>query len=1399
MLAVGNRSQSHIKKNLSVSSANCFKFMKSTAMRKTRIFSAVLSLFLLVPASIIWAQTVTQQKGLTTTVFNLPQGIIKVYLPDDIRPGDIISGSFVLEPSGGTEKQRQRSLDDLLKTKLKIGEPVTVSETIQPLSQRYQVGSVASPLERITISSQCNISLIDGSNKMITSAIELRPVQPETISPSSGCIWPSHALTGSPVPVKGSFDGDLGTTRCTIGTQPATILAESPRACVVSFPETAKGSQTTQIRENGQEPCTRQIAGVDLQVTTGRLNLRKGENTFIDVKVTGLQNLPDKAILTITNMTPNVVTMTNGNLQVIPIWPPADSAGGTFSVLCPAVSNSTGNFSVNINLDLPQPGATLTAAEDCPPGYKRLSCQCNATVAITKSGNSLKAVPKAECKGQYGVGINTFPVCSVLSVVYGWSVQSGQENVELVGKKNGSEITIRPKNKKGYSVCVTMTVTCIDGTVCTSTDCYTEPAEEITPPTTTSSRCRCSASCTIIVGAKAGGGISYSANVTAACTGTYGSGNTRSVCAVGPIVYSWKIGDGGKDVAAIDGKSDGKDVKVKLKKKGAYTLYLSGTVTCSDGTVCEFVCNVEVPFIPDTGEKICLPNVTEKADPKMVGGLKNKQTVVSSTSTIYRDDFIALEAAGSDIDLVTFICNPQAPCPDSRSEKTIPVAGKVRFEWTITGGEGRFVKLGCGAEDEKSDKGEHVIFQPPYVPLPVKNADTVFTTIISLSIIDDGSPVTDETVTKIITIKTTRRKSLPDKYIVDITGGGADRPSAPVTPSVDGTCKLVGPTWNPGNDLAVPEIQLPGIADADKMVLGQWIVLKTQDQADPDPIIFNCTSANCTSAGGGKVYPDIIIWEWSIVSGGGDFILGKNGQYVIYQTPMEMPKGKDVIEVKIRLKVMNPSGAGARKDPDKSSEIFTLKIYQPGVKLSHPDLTWLPEENNTLELKSELMYKDGDWRPALSHMCRIHYFELMNVSEEKGICLNAPVSKDADQCRDLQMINESGNEAFDDTKGAGKCTAKDIYQQARTKHPEKIYTITVHSRDFGAYGFLRSFANVNKKTSLEGKPVYVSVPVKRTDVTHPQRRQKKTEYADNRVTIPHDIDENRIADGGWTAFGNAVMPDPADNKLDEDGDPAGDAFKGDGITTYEEYRGFKVSTKDVVIHQRTNYEVKDIFIRNEGSLPVTLYQDVSALDVHEITEAQYNGDDKRYINFNFNPVTHLKFEQRGLHLIDKGTHSSLLGIAYSPTGHPTIPNFEEQIRIYTGKIRSVVDRVNKGVADKDKISYADKLAAVVAHELLHGNNVCHHGEGNPESESSFDLINGLRSGNIDCVMRYDNVGTALSKIPEKPGTGLCTSATGTGYNASGQRFGNAADKRGNCKGQIRISAAAGMPKSCGNR
>jgi len=1361
--------------------------MQSTAMRKSKTFSAVLTLFLLVPASITWAQTITTQKGLTTAIFTTSGGTVKIYLPDDIRPGDVISGSFVLEPSGTNKKQVDRNLAELKKSHI-ILDGNDIDLAVSSASFHLTMSD--------RIQAQTSFELVCTTVDQKTSKLII-PNSGDTVIDRSlpGCSLPSHALTGSPMSITGPFDGDASNTTCRLNDRLLDILAESPRQCHVQYPQNANGLQLMQVEENGIPACTRQISGVDMQVTTGKLKLRKGESTYIDVKLTGLENLPDKALLTITNITPNVVSMVNGNLQVIPVWPPAEGAGGIFSVHCPAVSNTTGDFLVNINLDLPAPGETVSDPAGYPPGYTSKSCECHASVTITRSGNNVKAETKAECKGQYGVGINTFPSCTVASSTLEWSIQSGQGNVELAGKKDAKEITLRPLNKKGFIVCVTLTVRCIDGTVCKATDCITEPGESPPPPV---NKCACRADCSISESGRQEDTIRYSGTVRAECKGTSGAGITQVACSVRQITYNWQIGDSGKDVAEISGKNDGKDVTVVRKKEGAYNLYLSGTVTCSDGTVCEFSCNTEVPAAPTT-TKDCNLLPEEKMEPAMDGGLNQKYKVTDKQ--VRRDDFIILGAEGEDADMLKWICHPNQPyCPDTRSEKTILLNSRVRFEWNILSGEGSFVKLGCLPARQLSDAGDVVIFQPPVVPLPVKAVDTSLTTTVKLLIIDDNpTQPADATVERIITIITKRRKSVPDFYSLTVNSPAMKPLDKTLPPEVKGSCSATGPDWEALTGISPdhPVIELPGVADNDKMVLGQWLVLQTADTRDEDKVTINCiSSSNCTTAPWRKVFQDAVTWQWT-KNGGGDFITDASRQYIIYQAPTDLPDGKDFVD--IEFKVMVKNAGGKANDRNTAEAKKKIRVYRPGVRLSHPPTDWLPADSNYVDLTSELMYKDGVWKPALAHMCRIHYAELVSVSEEKGVCLNAPVPKEADQCRDLQLMNEAGHEAFDDVKGSGKCTLKEIYQQARTKAPERNYTFRVFSRDFGSYGFLRSFANVNKKTSVDGKPIYISIPVKKADVTHPQGREKKTEYADNRVTIPLDIDENRIADGGWIAFGNVQEKDPADNKGDDDGDPAGDGFRGDGITTYEEYRGFKVSARAGIVHQRTNVEVKDIFIRNENNLPVTLYQDITDLDMHEITALQYNGDDQRYINFNFNPATHLRFEQRGLHLVDKGNHSSLLGIAYSPTGRPTIPNFEEEIRIYSVKVRSAVEKVNKGVEEKDKITYTAKLAGVVAHELLHGNNVCHHGEGDPEQASSFDKVNGLRSGNIDCVMRYDNVGTALSKIPERTGTILCTSAAGTGYNANGQRFGNAATLRGNCKEQIRISAAGGLPKSCGNR
>lgn len=345
-------------------------------MKKNLLLSAVLSLFLLVPASITWAQTISSQKGLTTVVFNVQQGNIKIYLPDDIRPGDIISGSVVAEPAGKNEKQTGTNLTALLNYSFSI------NDTKFPVDNSGKPFQLTIPEGRPT---PCLVTLINAANAAATTVkIPSIPEKEEPVTDTE-CIVPTHALTGVPLPIKGSFDGNSSNTQCSINNNPLDILAESPRQCIVSFPADAAGPHTISTGENGNPACSKQITGIDLSIRAGKLNLMRGEKTYIAVRISHLENLPDTAFLTLTNTSTDVITMTGGNIITVPVPPPADNASTTFDRQFDVQSIKTGGFTVNANLSLPEtvsnPAPVATTLQ--PPPVK------NAKLRLPVSGGDI--------------------------------------------------------------------------------------------------------------------------------------------------------------------------------------------------------------------------------------------------------------------------------------------------------------------------------------------------------------------------------------------------------------------------------------------------------------------------------------------------------------------------------------------------------------------------------------------------------------------------------------------------------------------------------------------------------------------------------------------------------------------------------------------------------------------------------------------------------------------------------------------------------------------------------------------------------------------------------------------------------------------------------------------------
>jgi hypothetical protein len=1082
----------------------------------------------------------------------------------------------------------------------------------------------------------------------------------------------------------------------------------------------------------------------------------------------------------------------------------------------PAVNvliSGSGSFTLKLDVTVTcSDGGTCTASTTHSetvtlPAQK---CECHTSpVSITSTGKqgntwTYSGSAPGTCTGQSGTPPN-LQNCQRQNALYQWSISGNVASI--AGPNDQPTVSVKITGNGPFTLQLNITTVCSDGQRCTNYNSIQDVAKLPEPK-----HCSCNFSVKCQRAADAGGLRKYEGVLQGKCEGVYGPSAPYSPCGVNKVTWHWQI-NSGSNVIEFVGPTDQQTVSVRVKGNGKYAIEVQAFVECNDGTKECGPSNYSECEDSANENKKCSFNMEESFLPQMRGGLSEK---TQKSSKIRRDEFVALIAEGKDYDKVIFTCTPSKDCDplQKQSKREVLLAGKVAFEWEIESGEGNFVKLGFLPKDVKNDVGDRVIFQPPYVPLPKTDQPNTKTTVIRLRIVDETGVgiLHDQNEYDVITITTKRSKGTDeDYYQMNIQSLKWTPPSSATGPNNQNKCEASS-AWVKDEDLQKPSIRLPAVPDNRKMVLGQWMILEAANQNETDELRMACKGTGCGDDGNKKKYPDDIKWTWFIVGNDGKkgtFIGGNEGRYVIYAAPDKLPENTNKLTVSITSKVANTKkddGTAVQfDDGEKTSDPVSFEIFKPGVRLEYPPLDWVPEHGNSVDLKSSLLhFENGEWKEALAHMGRIHFFELLNVSREKGICMNDPVLNKANDCRDLLLNEDDHTEVFTRSGDPSPFSCpnnKDrtnFYLHARSQKPQKEETVTVHSEDFGSYGFLRSFANINKggRDSIKGElPVYEPVPVPDNEVKHPKGRAR-IKYKDNRVTVPRDVDENHIPDGGWLTTGSVRVEDPVDPQKDDDNQPVGDGFKGDGLSNYEEYRGFMVKGQ----HVRTHTTYKDLFIYNPGKLVLETFElaaseeDDNGIETHEINEVEYINNATREVNFNFNPKLHPVAivnkvatpapVQKGLYL-HKGTkRENYLGKTESELGKEELspPNWTKSVNVYADAI--------KDFCKNKKISFNKKLMQVTAHELCHALNVYHHGDNGMNNKHS------LRSGSVRCIMRYDNEDPVVQGLkPERIGDNLCRTTSGNGYNSNDAQFGNCAAKRGRCFFKLRVSGVdASYPK-----
>lgn len=310
-----------------------------------------------------------QQQVRTLQLATLTGEVIDVRVPDDIRPGDQITGSVVVpkDKEGKLSATLQGAVIEVRNEKTSVGDriftfAVPAGLSAIPLLIKDKGGrTIAETTAPVNVP-----TLPTPAPGHPTITAEDMPL-PEL--PTPGTFGPmNYGQPDRPLTVNGNFDGNAQNTQVTVGGQPAEVIAESPRASFVQVPEDLLAGPTTiEVEESGvREEFPFQV--VSLSLTADKTTLLRGESAAVNVTVTGLENLNltrDRFRVDLANLSPSTVRFreTSGNVLTRNITP-ASARTGTFSYSTRVEGIEPGSYTLTATV-------TSSTCTDCWEQYER--------------------------------------------------------------------------------------------------------------------------------------------------------------------------------------------------------------------------------------------------------------------------------------------------------------------------------------------------------------------------------------------------------------------------------------------------------------------------------------------------------------------------------------------------------------------------------------------------------------------------------------------------------------------------------------------------------------------------------------------------------------------------------------------------------------------------------------------------------------------------------------------------------------------------------------------------------------------------------------------------------------------------------------------------------------------
>jgi hypothetical protein len=256
--------------------------------------------------------------GVQAISFSSSAGVIRVYLPDDIRPGDMISGTIGHTPQGATPEARAANKSILAGCSVEIGQ--RPHRVITP-AVGWSIPATLPP---------GGIALVLRNDQGAEVARTPLAVTAREDRASKAFRLPAIGQTGRLLEVTGPFDGDLSTTDLKLEDEPIELIAESPRKLIARNSYTKKGMALLVLRER-DKTADADYRSIAVNLAAPKTALLKGEKTTLTVKVAGLELLTKGIPLVLENTSSDVITLSGGDAERFRIEP-SSVVGGSVTI-----------------------------------------------------------------------------------------------------------------------------------------------------------------------------------------------------------------------------------------------------------------------------------------------------------------------------------------------------------------------------------------------------------------------------------------------------------------------------------------------------------------------------------------------------------------------------------------------------------------------------------------------------------------------------------------------------------------------------------------------------------------------------------------------------------------------------------------------------------------------------------------------------------------------------------------------------------------------------------------------------------------------------------------------------------------------------------------------------------